>query len=59
VNPESAPGETPVGSLLGRRPKQAWIPDEWHRDGATVYEIDGEEVVRDQDILHALTRPTL
>jgi hypothetical protein len=40
-------------------PKEAGIPHKRHRDGATVQEIDDQEVLREPDVLDALTRPTL
>jgi hypothetical protein len=59
VDAESTSGQAPVGSLLGSRRQDAWVPHEWHRDGAAVQEINGEEVVREPDVFHALTRPPL
>jgi hypothetical protein len=59
VKAESPSGHTPVGSLLASRRKEAGIPHERHRDGATVQEIDDQEIVREADVFDALAQSTL
>jgi hypothetical protein len=58
VDTEASTGYAPVRALLGSRRKQTRIPHERHRDCTSIQEIDDEDVVRESDVLDALTWPT-
>ena len=58
VDAESSAGDAPVRALPGSGRKQTRIPYERNRDCPAVQKIDDQDVVREPDVLDALTRPT-
>jgi hypothetical protein len=58
VNAETGASRAPVRALRRSGGKKSRIPDERHRDGTAVQEIDDQGVLGEPDILDALTRST-